>query len=495
MKFPKSDFNKYLKWFKHSLLGRTGIVLSGSVIGQSIAFLVLPLITQIYAVDTLGRVASTLAIFNITTLVICFQYDQAIIVAQDEDLPYLLILGFSIAIGIICIIVIILCTVLFISKDFFGLISSFGVNSYFILLLLSYTPFNLFVNFHLRQNNLSSVSLGRFIFYGVGGILQVMFGLFRDGSEFTFLMAQIITILIAVGFLTPYRSSFRWLRSNRSPKKIFQGMKEAAKRYSKFPKYQMEAQFVNAVSIQMPILFLKVAFSDTWAGWYFLAMRILTAPIAFLSQAIGQVFYRDSAERERRGEQQGKIIETLVSVLLRISLFPAITLGVSAPILIDTFMGKDWAPVATIIQIMLISSVAGFVTSPISTLPNVKNLQEGVFFYFNFILIVRVLALGLGWFSTSAIGAIWFYSVASAFIFCLFTRYVVQSFGGTLTRIFLLSKSTLIDSGVIILVALILLPSNQLYRPFGLALMSIMIFIFIWRETKRFFQFVKIGDI
>lgn len=486
MRIKLDRYKDLLTGISRGFIGRASIVLTGSVIGQGLAFVMLPLISRVYSPESIGRASTTLAIFSMLAIVICLQYDQAVIVAPRNELPYLLLLGCAIALGMVVLLGLFLIVLSIAFPNVFHTLTSFGLNVYLLLLLLTYAPFLLLTQLHLRWNNLSRVSFGRFVYYGLGTVFQVISGYMLGGTELIFLSSQIIVAFLATFYLLPLSSIFSWFsEQNRFRVGEFTKVKHIALAYINFPKFQAEAQLANAISVNLPIIFMRLAFSEAWAGWYFLAWRILAAPTTLISQAVGQVFYRDSAERERKGEEQGQILERVIASLMRISLLPAVALGVMAPIVVTSFMGPSWSPVAQIIQILMLAMIVTFFTSPISTLVNIKGLQAGAFFYYNLLLVTRALALVIGWLFGSALGCVWSYTLMSMFVLFLYARYVVHVFGGSLHRIFRNIYSLLREIAGIVALAFLLGAEGWLYQPLGLALVFVAIFICSWREMRR----------
>ncbi len=454
--------------------------------GQGIAFLMLPIIAHLYAAEILGRAATSLALLNIVSILVCFQYDQAIIVADDEDLPYLL----SLAAVAIVLWILGLGIILGLSKvcweEGYRWFLESGLNSLLLLLIAGYAPFLLLINLQLRRNQLGRVSLGRITYYGGGSLLQVVGGLAFGGTERVYLMAQMIAAVIATGSLFPYQDAVRWLLTHRPSGSIFVvNIHRVMLAYKNFPKYQASAGLLNAMSVQLPVVIMRAAFSDAWAGWYFMAWRLLAAPTTLLAQAVGQVFYRDSAERERGGARQEIWLERVVVGLIQVSLLPAVALGVAAPFLVQSFLGAAWVLVGTILQILLISFGIAFVTSPISTFLNVKNLQGPALGFNALLFVARGLAMAVGWFLASPLGAIWGYSAASAMVLLPFLRYVVHSAGGSVKRILKKVTPLLVDTGMIVVIVLALGQlgwQNQLY---GIGLTLVLVGIAGWREYRR----------
>lgn len=472
--------------FRKSFSGRAGIVLFGSLLGQGVALLSLPIIAQIYPVDVLGRAATSLAILNILSIIICFQYDQAVIVAEKKDLPYLMTLS-------VCLIVawiLVLGLFLGVSKIFWirgneYLLSS-GVNKILLFLIMGYAPFLLLTNLRLRQDKLVVVSMGRLAYYGGGALLQIAGGSILEKNESTYLIAQGIAAMVATGLLFPGRETLQWFRSHRPQLKSFLfDIMRVMKGYSNFPKYQASAGLLNASSVQLPVIIMAAGFSDAWAGWYFMAWRLLAAPTTLLSQAVGQIFYRDSAERERNGIRQDATIEKIVVSLIQISLIPALMLFIVSPNIVSIFLGNEWLPVSMILQILLISFVAAFFTSPISTILNVKNLQKSALGFNVLIFFGRLGGMLLGWVLFSPLVSVVAYSGASLIVYLLFSGYAIRSCGGNIRRVFKRVIPLLLDVFVILVIYASLFRFSWINEIYPVIFLLVLAVIGGWRELNR----------
>lgn len=477
---------KFEARINQSFLSRSGIIFAGSILGQGFAFIMLPYVAQIYDASILGRAATILAIMSISALIVCLQYDQAIVVASDSELPYLLILASSI---IITFTILVGCIIVIDSSlNIQGkgpILAAFGINWILPVLILVYGFFTLLVNLGLRQDKLISVSVGRAVYYGGGSLLQVIGGLIFGAKENVFLLAQSSGAILAILCLIPYKKVFTWARRKQSFENIIVGVRRVAITYLKFPKYQMGSGFINAVSIYLPVIFMRVAFSDAWAGWYFMAWRLLVSPVSIISQAVGQVFYRDSAERERTGIDQNNLFGNVVATLIRISLLPALAVGIYAPIIIDLVLGEGWKPVAGIIQVLLIATTITFFTSPVSLLLNVKGRQAGALFYNSILFLVRFIGLFLGWWVQSAMGAVWAYSLFSALILFVFLNYIAKSLDSNLWLILKRTQSVFVDTVLLLAIGMALWFVGALYLPIGLIVISFGFGFAAYRDLKR----------
>lgn len=138
------------------------------------------------------------------------------------------------------------------------------------------------------------------------------------------------------------------------------------RRYYDFPTKQVPATLIETGTVYLPILFIAPQFGSNVAGYFFLAQTVLRQPVAFLSNAIGEVFRQWLSRRVAYAlpMRQGTIKTLLLLCALSITIFvPIIT---SAPWLVPWVFGPDWSEAAIYFQIFGLISAFQFVASPIS---------------------------------------------------------------------------------------------------------------------------------
>lgn len=473
---------------RRSFSGRSATVLLGSLMGQGLAFLALPLLTRVYSPEVLGRTATVLALVSISAVVVFLQYDQALIVAEESEIPPLLLLNFVILFCVTALVgLVMLAGAILVPADWQQKATELGFTWVLLPLIASYGLYILLTNLQLRMNHVERLSAGRFLYYGGAPIVQISLGVAFGGTDNAFLLGQLITLVVAIVYLVPMSFMVDQMsgKRQRSLNESRTKLKTVLARYQKFPKYQTGAQLINALSVYMPVIFMNAFFSSTWAGWYSVAWRMIAAPVTLLSQAVGQIFYRDSAEKERAGHRLDEFMETTVSALLRISLLPAMALGVVAPTLVNYLLGAEWALVADIVRILLISAIAAFITSPVSLVLNVKERQRQDLLYKFLLFALRAIALILGWLLGSPLMAILGYSLISLIVMLHYLRYILHSVNGSGKKVLLRCAPLLLDTVIIIGVALVLWYFDTMAAPYGQIAVVLLVVIAMWRNFKR----------
>jgi O-antigen/teichoic acid export membrane protein len=128
-----------------------------------------------------------------------------------------------------------------------------------------------------------------------------------------------------------------------------------------------------------PILFASF-FGAAAAGLYSLANRVLQLPMSLIGGAIGQVFFAEAAEANRRGEI-GQLVAGLHSKLAHIGMAPALLLILIGPDLFAIVFGEQWRVAGEFARWMAPWIYLVFVSSPLSTLFAVMEKQvQGLVF-------------------------------------------------------------------------------------------------------------------
>jgi len=481
-------FHRILASSRRGFAGRVGVVFGGTALGQAAAFVLLPLTAQVYGADIIGQAASVLAALGILALVVCLQYDNALIVAHNGDVPYLMIVaslaavGWALAISLLCVV-----DPLIPEFRWAAFMRTVGIDWTLAVLLICYAPYLLLTNLHLRLNSLRKVGAGRLIYYSGGAVMQLAGGLLFGPRAEVYLLGQAVGAFVAVLYLLPYRLLPTWVIAHtQSGLSLREEMRRVVFTYREFPQYQAGAGLLNALSINVPTVFMRIAFSDAWAGWYYVAFRALASPANLAGQAVGQIYFRDSAERERNGQEQARAIERIVSVLLRAELIPILILTVFAPMLVDLVMGHAWAPVGVIIQLLAVSYVVTFPASPISQILSVKRLQSRSLLFNGILFAARVAGLYAGYRLGSEVHSVAGYSLASILVFLPFLRYCVHSVGGSVWRAIQPAMPEVKDVVFIALMAILFSSQGVLNQAAVLAIIALLAGMAAYREIGRF---------
>lgn len=71
-----------------------------------------------------------------------------------------------------------------------------------------------------------------------------------------------------------------------------QALRQAARRYANFPKFQLPASLLNSASTNLPVIIFAFFYPEREIGFLTMATALLYLPVTFISNSIGQVFYK-----------------------------------------------------------------------------------------------------------------------------------------------------------------------------------------------------------
>jgi O-antigen/teichoic acid export membrane protein len=151
-------------------------------------------------------------------------------------------------------------------------------------------------------------------------------------------------------------------------------MRAVLVRYKRFPLYDSWSALLNISSWQLPSFLLPIFFSPVQVGYYSLAYRLIVLPMDIVGSAIQQVFYQRASNAERDGDLGG-LTESVFTILLRIGLFPMLTLALIGEELFSVVFGAQWAEAGLYTQLLAVWAVVWFISSPLSTIYMVKEKQ------------------------------------------------------------------------------------------------------------------------
>jgi O-antigen/teichoic acid export membrane protein len=269
---------------------------------------------------------------------------------------------------------------------------------------------------------------------------------------FAYILGQFVsTFILGIQIV---RDHLVFFRQNITRK----GMVEAFGRYSIFPKFDVWAALINAISWQVPIFLLSSFFSTTIVGYYALGMMVVTLPMELIGGAIAQVFFQRAAMAQHEGSLSF-IFESTCSFLIKISVFPLLLLSFIGQDLFVLIFGPVWGEAGYYIQILSVWAVFLFISSPLSSiLPVVKKMKIGLVLS-TINLITRFLSIYLGGMLGSATLSIIFFSLSGIVMYgstCIFFMHLAGVKVQKTIKIIFTNFLVFLPAGIIMVITKIL---------------------------------------
>ena len=393
--------------------GFTGDVLklvTGTTFAQVLVVLASPALTRLFTPADFGLLAIFTSITKVISTVSCLRYEFAIMLPEEErDAANLLATCIAIVTGIslLCLPVFLLFESAIVSAlnapDLAGhlwLVSPFVFVSGLVLALNYWNS---------RSRQYGRLTVARIVsaVATTGGQLGAGMGGFPTGGAL--IGANTLGQGVATGILAAqiYRDDHRRLTRHIS----LHRMKGMLVRYRKFPLYESWSALLNVASWQLPSLLLPIYFSPVQAGFYSLAFRLIMMPMDLVGGAIQQVFFQQASSAKREG-QLADLTESVFTILLRIVLFPMLTVSVIGEELFAFVFGSVWAEAGFYTQLLSVWAVLWFISSPLSTIYMIQE-NQGFGLRINLVNFAsRLVALVAGGILGSARLAILFFALA-----------------------------------------------------------------------------------
>lgn len=396
----------------NSALSQVSFVAGGTILAQIIGVLVLPIVSRIYSPEDFGVMAVYSSVVAILSELSGFRYYLAIPLPKNKKYADALVfLSLIMQIIFVCVISLVL---IFIGDHILGKLSleALAPYKYFISIGLIFIGiYNILVQWSVREGAFNAIGKTKISQSVIGAAVKIGIG-FLGFKPAGLLLG---TIISQAGGITTLLSAA--IKKNGFPLFIKKNVYRVAIKYRKMPLLSTWYGLINSLGTGLPQLFLSSFYSMQEAGLYSMAISLLSMPINFVGDAMGQVFIQ-RASIAKNAKNISSISMKAYIMLLKIGVFPIALISIFAPPLFSFFLGEKWGA-SGIYAIALVPFIAyRFAFSPLSMLYLVLDKQESSVVHELLYLVSRIVGLSLGYFWKSPVLSVLFYSV-----FCFFVQF------------------------------------------------------------------------
>ncbi|POY37102.1 hypothetical protein C3K47_08580 [Solitalea longa] len=367
-------------------------LLSGTAISQAIPVLISPILTRLYTPDDIGIFAIYFSTSGILSILITGRYELAVLLPKEEHQAKQLIwLSTILSFAVTVLFVVIL---FFFKEPIAGLLSlSKTSNLIYILPFLTLTT-SLFqiVSYWLnRKNDYTTMARGK-VWQSAGmAFIQIAFSFL---GEIALVMGRLIGQIASTVYSLPQllkRQNWKKLKFNK------QELKETAIEYADFPKYSMPNSLVNNISGSLPVFLLTQYFSITATGLFSWASRIIQVPMSMITMSMQQVFFQEASRINNEGKNLYSLVIRTYKKLFFIAIGPYLIFGIFSPFIFRIVFGAQWEEAGVYTQYLTPWLFLVFLNSPITSIIPVLNKQKQYLVFEVLILIIRYIALFIGY--------------------------------------------------------------------------------------------------
>ena len=372
---------------------------SGTVLGQAVSVITLPVIARLYAPSILGEFASVNAVITICASYLDLGLTNAIMIEKDEDTYdlYRVISTLTLLLTVIST----ACAGMYLST-----VMTVGISK--LVWIILYFAVNLFVSQQIqlsytwlnRNQEYSCLMKNQVIKSIVFGITAIGLGLCGSGESGYFLgytLSQIATLMHMRRLLPSGLLIFNVELSV----KFF-------KKHRHFLIYQLPFNLIGNFKDQLPTLLIGRFWGDSMLGYYSMAQKILSIPVGILSNAIGKVFYSIASEMRRKGEGIGSYVQKNITRAMLLAILPVAVIMACSDTLIPLVLGNEWMDASGFIVILAFQAYIVFLQGSVQGLSIILEKQS--------YSLVSVIAQIAAVFAAVLLGNYWFTSIYVALL-------------------------------------------------------------------------------
>ncbi|MEM7082660.1 MAG: oligosaccharide flippase family protein [Pseudomonadota bacterium] len=365
-------------------------VLAGNGLVVAISLFAIPIISRLYTPDDYGVIGLFISVVAVIAVFATLKYEMAMVLPDNEsDARQLLRATLWVAV-LVALVTLVLVAVVRVCCEQTGLVQGLGHYAWWLpLAVLLSAAFKLLVNgWMIRQKQFGRMAVAEMSNSLVNIGIRIALG-FWIGSTVWGLLAGLL-IGFAAGLIVAfpvYRHDVR----HQSGAALF-GM---LRKYPEFPTYTMPADFVRTFAQNLPVIFFGFMYSPAVAGLFYMANRLIKAPVELGLHAFRGVFLQKvSAMHNDRLPLRGTYLKTML-VMLVLGIGPAFVLYGWGQELLTFVLGSDWREAGVFAEILAPLLLSFWITSPAAMLlitlrrqnywlavqATIAVLQVGVFAY------------------------------------------------------------------------------------------------------------------
>ncbi len=149
-----------------------------------------------------------------------------------------------------------------------------------------------------------------------------------------------------------------------------------AKRYKKFPIFDTGAALANVSSYQIQNILFPIFYGLSSAGFYFLVLRVLQAPLSLISTSLTDVYKQKLTDPKTTENDLKRYYKKMFVFLFSIGLPPLVLFMFIGEELFSFIFGSEWQVAGEYAIILAPMFYIRFIASPLSYFLYLKEKQE-----------------------------------------------------------------------------------------------------------------------
>ena len=401
-------FRSLRKHFSKNLfVQRTTKLITGTIIAHLIMIGISPILTRLYAPRDFGILSFYVSIASILAIIITLRYELAIMLPKKDSDGWSLVL-LSLFVNFVLSLTLFLIIFIFkiqlidliqyavnLNEKFTYIITDKDISSYLYLIPLStffMGALHIFLFWTSRRKKFKFQAISKVIKQSSIGATQLGSGFFLTPHPLGLIAGQIVGNFTAAFSLILKSLKDKEIIRYFSLKRIIKN----AKKYKKFPLFTSWANLFNAISENVPIIFLFLFYSHTSAGFYAIATRVIKLPSALVSNSVKHVYYQKASEKHSLNQSMKGLFSKVTKKLLLIGIIPLALVAIFAKDIFGFIFGEQWQISGIYASILAPWMLAAFINTPSQISIFILQMNQFHLKYELFLLLFRIVALVVG---------------------------------------------------------------------------------------------------
>lgn len=330
---------------KSQMLRNVTKISSGTMLGQAISIVTLPIFTRLYGATVIGYWTLFTSVAVIVNAFSDLGLSNAIMMDDEGEQSEKL---FSVITTISFIISLIVGVGYFVIKsvtpDPSGLHPLFYSIVLFVL-IFTQQQVNVCYNWLNKKKQYSILMKNPIINNVSVAVIAIPLGLMgftKYGYYIGLVLGQVFTLfhmrryLPRIFFDFKFRDHFDVIRSHLT-----------------YVKFQMPTYLVAQVKNQAPVFFIRSFFGVEILGYYSVCMRVLNIPVNLLASSIGKVYYQTAAEMKKKGQEVGNFTFRNIKRAMYVAIAPMVVIMSFGDIVCTLFLGNDYVITGNLSRIIV----------------------------------------------------------------------------------------------------------------------------------------------
>ncbi len=349
-----------------------GLLASSTVFSQGLIVATMPLLSRLYTPADYGILAVYGSMLGIFASVVSLSYERALPLPKEEQVAAN-VLG-------LCLVLLVITNSL-ISAGLWLFRTAIvqwtntpAIQAYLWLLPISVVGlgiYQVFTYWTVRQQAFHHIAQTK-VRQSIGQVIsQVGLGLL-GAKPIGLLIGNVVGQASGGGLL----ASQAWQHHSTLFRTIsVAGMRDAARRYWRFPLFTSGSSLLNMSAFHIPALLVASLYGSQVAGWFLFSQRLISLPMVVVGSALSHVYLGEMAHRVRT---QTASARALFYKTVGIMTLPALAIGAGAffaPWLFQWVFGVAWKEAGIYTQILAPAFVLQFITAPVCNL-HIFNRNE-----------------------------------------------------------------------------------------------------------------------